>query len=173
MRVVYWGTYDTGKPRNRLMIKGLQENGAEVVPCHSDIWSGIEDKSQLAGRWKKLAILIKWLLSYPGLLFRYCRIPRHDAVIIGYMGQLDVLIIWPFAKARQTRIIWDAFLSLYNTVVEDRKLFSPSHPVAKILFSWNGWPAGQLIALFLILPRTANTFTGPSESPPERLNVFL
>ncbi len=51
MHIVYWGTYDTGKPRNRILLRGLKENKIEVTECHADIWQGVEDKSQITG-WK-------------------------------------------------------------------------------------------------------------------------
>ena len=44
LRVVAWGTYDLGKPRDRILLRGLRENDVEVLECHSDVWQGIEDK---------------------------------------------------------------------------------------------------------------------------------
>ncbi len=134
MRVVYWGTYDTGKPRNRILIKGLKQSGADVIECHRDVWGGVEDKSQVSGwlaRFKKACF---WLISYPGLIIEYLRLPAHDVVIVAYMGQLDVLVLWPFAKYRSVPIVWDAFLSLYDTVVCDRKIIGSKHPASYILF---------------------------------------
>jgi glycosyltransferase involved in cell wall biosynthesis len=136
MRVVFWGTYDTGKPRTRILMRGLRENGLEVIECHADVWSGIEDKSQVSGWPKRLYLLVRWLASYPILVLRYLRLPEHDAVIIGYMGQLDVLVMWPLAKLRGVPVVWDAFLSLYDTVVEDRKMIGPKHILANLLFFW-------------------------------------
>lgn len=131
-----WGTYDLGKPRVRILERGLRENGIDLLTCHHDVWGEVEDKSQIKGISRKLLFLIKWLLSYPALVFRYLRLPRHDAVIVGYMGHLDVLILWPFAKMRGVPIIWDAFLSLYNTVVEDRRLINSANPLAKLVWIW-------------------------------------
>ena len=136
MHVVYWGTYDTGKPRVRIMLRGLKENGIQVRECHADIWGGIEDKSQISGWSARLCLLAKWLSSYPRLILRYLKLPEHDVVVIGYMGQLDVIVLWPFAKLRRVPIVWDAFLSLYNTVVEDRCMLSKSSPLAKLLLWW-------------------------------------
>jgi glycosyltransferase involved in cell wall biosynthesis len=118
------------------MIRGLKENGVEVIECHVEVWKGIEDKSQVSGWPKRLRLLSRWLLSYPVLIWRYLRLPKHDVVIIGYMGHFDVLVVWLFAKLRSVPIIWDAFLSLYNTVVEDRNLVAPNHPLARFLFAW-------------------------------------
>jgi len=136
MRVVFWGTYDKGKPRVRILIRGLQENNASISECHSDVWSNVEDKSQITGFIFPLILIFRWLESYPSLDWRFVRMPRHDAVIVPYMGQLDVLVLWPFAKARGIPIVWDAFISLYNTVVEDRKLISRWNPLSGILFFW-------------------------------------
>ena len=135
-RVVLWGTYDLGKPRVRILIRGLRENGIEVVECHSDVWHQIEDKSQVTGWTARLRLVWHWLSAYPGLLVRYWRLPAHDAVLICYLGHLDVLLLWPLAKLRGRPIIWDAFLSLYNTVAEDRCLASQRSLLACVLFAW-------------------------------------
>lgn len=133
MKVVYWGTYDILKPRNRLMIRGLLENNIEVVQCHSDIWKGVDDKTQISNLEKGYFVL-KWLLSYPLLLLRYLILPPHQAVVIGYMGILDILLLWPFARLRSVPIIFDPFVSCYNTVVEDRTLLSKINPLAFLLY---------------------------------------
>ncbi len=135
MRVVFWGTYDLGKPRTRILLRGLRENGVDVVECHAEIWSRIEDTSRVTGLSARLAVSLRWMLSYPKLILEYLRAPRHDAVFVGYMGLIDVLVIWPFARLRGVPIVWDAFLSLYDTVVGDRELIGPGHPAARLLFA--------------------------------------
>ncbi len=95
MRIVFWGTYDIGKPRNRILLQGLRDNGCEVIECHAHVWQGIEDKSQVQSRRRQLLQGLRWLAAYPRLLWRYLRLPRHDLVLVGYLGQLDVLLIRP------------------------------------------------------------------------------
>ena len=56
MKICYFGTYDN-KPRNRIIIEGLRQNGAEVYECHVNIWKDIEDKSQAKGIILKIKIL--------------------------------------------------------------------------------------------------------------------
>ncbi len=136
MRIVLWGTYDSSKPRTRIMQDGLQRNNVTVIACHSEVWAGTDDKSLIAGLGNKIRILLKWLSRYPGLIYRYLKLPDHDAVIVGYLGHLDVLILWPFALLRGKPVIWDAFLSLYSTVVEDRKLISRRNPLAAVIYLW-------------------------------------
>ena len=150
MKVVLWGTYDLGKPRTRILIRGLGEaSGVELLQCHVDIWSGVEDKATLAG-WRKIAILmIKILAAYPILIWRYLRLPRHDVVLVAYLGHLDVLVLWPFAALRGVPVVWDAFLSLYETVIEDRALAGRRHPLAWLMWGWD-WLACRAANLVLL-----------------------
>ena len=131
-RVVFWGTYDLGKPRTRILRDGLREIGVEVVEIHANVWAGHEDKSQ-AKRGALLSVAIRVLLAYPALIWRYLRAPAHDAVIIPYLGQLDVLVFRPFAWLRRRPVAWDMFISLYDTVVCDRRLARPGGVIARAL----------------------------------------
>ncbi len=134
LRVVFWGTYDLGKPRVRLLLRGARSVGVEVIECHSHVWKDVRDKSQLPGLRTKILYILHLLSAYPSLVWRYFFLPPHDAVIIGYMGHLDVIIIWPFSRLRNVPVIWDAFLSLYDTVVNDRQIVSKSSPMAWLLY---------------------------------------
>lgn len=134
MTVVVWGTYDLGKPRVRILLSGLQAAGVNVIPCHVDVWQGIEDKSQVRGLWRKFFLFIHWVFAYPRLIAKYLFLPKHSAVLVPYLGHFDVIVLWIFAKIRGAPIVWDVFLSLYNTAVEDRRLVSPSGIVARLIY---------------------------------------
>ena len=134
MRVVLWGTYDTGKPRVRLLRDGVRQAGFELIECHNDIWEGIEDKSQLTGFLNKLRLIYRWLGVYPKLMWRYLHLPAHDVVLVSYPGLLDVLLIRVFAWLRQVPVVWDVFISAYDTVVEDRRMIASNHPLAWLLY---------------------------------------
>ena len=140
--IVWWGTYDKGKPRTRILLRGLRESGVDVMECHRDVWGAIADKSQVKAGWTRVCLLVRWLSAYPALVLRYLLLPPHDVVMVGYLGHLDVLVLWPFARLRGARIAWDAFLSLYDTVVEDRALVGHRNPLAWLLYAWD-WLAGR------------------------------
>jgi len=148
-KVVFWGTYDTGKPRNRILLRGLNECGVTVYQCHKSIWDTIEDKSQITGIIFYLKILLRWFSAYPSLILNYFRQPDHDVIFVGYLGQLDVLILWPFAKLRGKPVILDVFISLYDSVVFDRHLIGPYNPVAWAIYILE-WVAFRAVDLVLI-----------------------
>lgn len=139
-RVVLWGTCDTGKPRVRMLLRGLRECGIDVIECRTDLWSGIEDKSQVRGHFAWIRMGLRALCAYPLLLARYLRLPPHDWILLGYPSIPDVFVIRLFAWLRGARIALDWFLSAYDTVVLDRALVGPRHPLALAIFAmeWAG-----------------------------------
>lgn len=133
-KIVLWGTYDLGKPRVRIMRQALLDSGIEMVEIHQDVWAGVEDKSQASGFRIKSAMILRHLLAYFKLLTGYWKAADHGTVVIGYMGQFDMLVLAGMAKLRGKRVIWDAFLSLYDTVVFDRRRVTRGRPSAIALF---------------------------------------
>ncbi len=138
LRIVCFGTYDLDKPRNRLMIAALRALGHDVTEIHAPVWDGVADKSQVRGALARARFGLRWLGAYPGLLRRWRAHLRTagkpDLAVVGYLGHLDVLVLRRFA--RETPILWDAFLSLYDTVVRDRQMVGPGHPAARLLLAW-------------------------------------
>jgi len=123
--------------------------GLEVIECHSDLWGGIEDKSQMTGIQKKARHVISLFLAYPSLIYRYLCLPPHDVVVVSYMGQFDVLLLWLFARLRRTPICWDVFIPLYEAVIIDRKIASPKSIIAFFLYivEWLASRAANVIFL--------------------------
>jgi glycosyltransferase involved in cell wall biosynthesis len=148
MKVVFWGTYDLGKPRTRILLSGLESAGVEVIQVHFDLWRGVEDKSRL-GPFDRVLYGLRWVAAYPGLIVRYLAAPPHDAVIVAYLGQIDVLVLWAFAGLRRVPVLWDMFIPLYETVVEDRRLAKPGSVKTRILYAleWLGCRAADRVLL--------------------------
>jgi glycosyltransferase involved in cell wall biosynthesis len=149
IRILCWGTYDTSKPRTRILRDGLRAIGADLQECHAPVWEGIEDKSQVAGRARWLRLLLRWLSRYPALLWGFLRAPRPDLVLVGFPGVLDVIAVAPFARLRRIPIVWDMFLSLYDTVVLDRRLVDPGSPWAGALRWLEGLAVRRAELVFL------------------------
>ncbi|QBY03451.1 glycosyltransferase [Thalassotalea sp. HSM 43] len=149
LNILVWGTFDKTKPRNRILQNGLSQVGCILQYCHANIWMGENDKSQLkkVSQWGN--ILFSYMKEYPKLIAKFCKIDKTDFILVGYLGHIDVLILWPFAKIKGVPIVWDAFISLYNTVVEDRKLVSKYNPLSWLLyiFEWTACRAADVVVL--------------------------
>ncbi|MBI1391156.1 MAG: glycosyltransferase [Alphaproteobacteria bacterium] len=132
MTVLVWGLADYGKPRTRILVANL-ERRARVRRMTLSPWGGVEDKSRLR-EWRRIVrILVIMLFAYPTLVARFLASPKPDILFVPYLGVIDVLVIWPFARMRGVPVAWDAFLSLYDTIVIDRALIRPGGAMARLV----------------------------------------
>src|SRR3972149_6531868 len=142
MRVCYFGTYtmEEGYPRNRVIIEGLRKNGVEVIECHAELWKGTPEKLEGIKDWfsvfKQSARILR---TYLKLINQYRRVGNYDALIIGYAGHIDISLAKSLNLFRKKPLIFDAFLSLYDTAVMDRKIVSQNSLKAKLLWRVDRW----------------------------------
>lgn len=116
MKVCYFGSYERDYPRNQILIKGLEANGVEVkeVYCNPDV----------------------------GLLNRYTHLTRNylsgandfSATMVGYRFLTEHSIL-PLARLlsgiKNNKLVYDPFVSLYDTQVLDRKTVEQNSLKAK------------------------------------------
>ena len=126
MRVLYFGTYERGYPRNAQVISCLRGAGVDVVEHHVDLWDRAEHKFRagpLAAA--QIAIAELRLLARPRAEF--------DAIIVGYPGHFDV----PRAKrvARGRPLVFNPLVSLSDTFVSDRGRFRDGSLASRVLFA--------------------------------------
>lgn len=133
-KILLWGTFDTKQPRIRILIEGIMASGYDLDLISYNIWAGYSDKSLIKGAFKRIRVLILLVFAYIEMLFKYIFSRKHDFILISYPGLLDIFVVYPFAKLRGERIIWDVFIPMYECVVEDRKLFSPPSIWARGLY---------------------------------------
>jgi glycosyltransferase involved in cell wall biosynthesis len=118
VRVCYFGTYRAEYARNQMMIEGLRRSGVEVVECHEPLWHGIEDRVDVAGGgWRNPAFWRRLVGAYGRLLRRYRHVGEHDLLIVGYPGQMDVLLAWLLSRRRRP-LVWDIFMSVHLIATE-------------------------------------------------------
>jgi glycosyltransferase involved in cell wall biosynthesis len=124
LRVLYFGTYERGYPRNAQVISCLRGAGVEVVERHVSVWEGREHKFA-AGAGAALRLAAAEL----ALLRRYA--VDFDVLVVGYPGQFDL----PAAKriARGRPIVFNPLVSLADTFVEDRGRFRAGSAAARVL----------------------------------------
>lgn len=143
-RVLLFGIADRTKPRLRILLRGISAKGWEVFSCDRQIWGDVTDKSQIKGFLNKGKIAFSWLVSYPALLVKYLRSPAHDFILVGYPGVVDVYVAWAIAKLTGKKLVWDVFISLYDTIVLDRKIW-PKRSMRAVLLYWMEYFAFRLV----------------------------
>lgn len=126
MRIVVFGTANTGPgyPRLDVITEGLRRRGVDVVRLLCPLFGTHADKLAVAGgSVRAVARLAPRLCRVYGRLARdYRAVGRHDAVLVGGMGHLDLLWLRRLRADRRIPIVFDPFVGLYDTIVGDRGL---------------------------------------------------
>lgn len=121
--ILYAGTYERDYPRNQQMIRLFGQRGWNVVEIHAPFWERIRDKSRLGGPGQLLMLLIQLMIAYLRIWYRYLMSLRTaDAVMIGYIGQVDMLVLAPIARIVGKPVVFNPLVTLTDTIVEDRAL---------------------------------------------------
>lgn len=112
MRVLFISGREPAYMRNAVILKGLREAGVEVIECTSSSTS--------------------YLYRFPEILKKFLLNRKdYDAIFVGYFGQPLVPIC---AKFSSKPLIFDAFLSAYDTMCFDRKRFTPNSTPGKFFY---------------------------------------
>lgn len=101
MKICFFGIYDPAYSRNSILLAGLRQAGVEVIECRED-WRDPE-------RYRKLRRSLRALKD------------DYDFVYAAYPSPVPT--IWAKMISRKP-VISDAFYSMFDSVVNDRKKFS-------------------------------------------------
>jgi len=127
LQVCFFGHYDPSYSRNRVLMKALRTAGAQVIEVR-DAYSGMR-------RWR--------VLISRGITASF------DLLFVGFPGHTDMLPAWLVASLKRRPVVFDAFLSLYDTAVFDRKTVSHNSLGARRLY-WVDKLACTLARLVLL-----------------------
>ncbi|OGS22787.1 MAG: hypothetical protein A2252_10705 [Elusimicrobia bacterium RIFOXYA2_FULL_39_19] len=115
MNICYFGTFEPTYQRNRIIRKGLEKNSHEVILCNTQ-YSG-------------------FMKVYVKLFFKWLKLNKNiDVIIVGETG----FVLMPLAK--MIGLLWgkpvilDAFFSVYQMNVYDRKLIPENSFAAKKMY---------------------------------------
>lgn len=134
--ICYYGTFSRGEEysRTEAFLRALRSLGASVHMCNVPLGQGADGKIRLASSFG-LSGLFSLLWKQALLAARYLRVPPHDAVMVGNPGHLDMPIAFLLSRLRSVPLVFDAFYSLYDTVVLDRKLVPEGSVRARIVLA--------------------------------------
>ncbi len=94
MRVQAFGTFDARRhPRVGVLIDGLRERGVVVDVCNEPLgFTTAERVRMLRQPWRLPLAALRLVGLWARLGWRSRALPRPDAVLVGYLGHLDVLL---------------------------------------------------------------------------------
>ncbi len=173
MTVCYWGTYDRDYPRNRILIQGLRANGVTVREVQAGLWGSTSEKLRRArGRWLGPGLVLRAAWIYMKLGARFLSAERPDFLFVGYSGHFDVFPAWLLSRVRRVPLVFDAFLSLYDSLVLDRGALAPTGAKAKLLAWVDRWSCRLADRVLLDTAAHREFFCGQFGVPPEKFWIL-
>lgn len=134
MRAAFFGTYNRRHTANRIAMTAVRATGWEVVEFHDALWERTRDKDASYFSPASLARLaIQWLGSASRLASAWRRSGGAPVAVVGFNGQLDVLLLRALAPRYGPRIVFAPLVSLTETLVEDRRVYAPDSAAARLL----------------------------------------
>lgn len=113
--VIAFGYHDQEAPLHWNMRRKLEESGTKVFECHTE---------------KR------------GLLRKYCDLAKQfrkhrekaDTILVTFPGHYLMPLAWLLTRLPRKRLVFSAFISLSDTLVDDRGKVSWMHPYAWLLY---------------------------------------
>lgn len=129
MNILYLAGREHSYTRNDVLLRALRRLGTVQVVGNAESGSLF---------WRTIKYFIQAL---PGLLVR-----RHDLVFVGFYGHLLML---PVGRLAHAPVLFDAFISTYDTLCFDRQVFAPQSPPGRLAF-WLDRTACRLASAVLL-----------------------
>ena len=114
--VIAFGYHDQEAPRHWNMRRTMEKNGTEVLECHT----------RKKGLLRKYCDLFRQFRKYRG---------QTDMVLVTFPGHYLMPLAWVLTRFPRRKLVFDAFISLSDTLVDDRGKVSWMHPYAWFLYA--------------------------------------
>jgi glycosyltransferase involved in cell wall biosynthesis len=122
LRCLVFGVADMGQPRNQTLLKSLAAAGCRCDLLTFDPWGNIPYKLNM-----KVPDLVRllWRIvrGYGAIVpALFIRSRDCDFILVGYPGYGDVVLAKIAAGMHRKTLVYDPFISLYDTIIDARKL---------------------------------------------------
>ena len=129
MRVCWTGTFEPSFERNKRLREYLEAANIDYREVRVNLWP--KDRvSAFTGA--RLQVMLRMLVVYPVLLVRLLTAPSPDVYLVSYPGWFDVPVVKLVAFVKRRPIVFDIFISLFDTAVSDRGLAPTGSSIARL-----------------------------------------
>lgn len=126
MKIGFFGTYFKTYARNSCFRTGLNQIGIPVIEVHEEVPKSNFDKASEFTLWASVKRVKTKLKTSFKLLSRAYELKSCDAILVLFPGHLDLPVAWIVAKWLRKPLIFDSFLSLYDSMITDKVMAQPN-----------------------------------------------
>jgi glycosyltransferase involved in cell wall biosynthesis len=164
-KVLITGTGDPEFGRNRQIIRLLHHCGCDVSVRTHSVWAGDKARSVTSG---KLSLACRAALRYVKVIATVVGAGvrrRPDVVMILHPSQIDAVVVGLVCKVFRLPLVIDFFVSLHETVVQDRRLLREKSLGARFLRWCDRCAAHMAAHVMADTPEDAEYFARDTRTP--------
>ena len=129
MRVCWTGTFEPSFERNKRLREYLEAATIDYREVRVDLWPKDRVNAFTEAR---LKVILRMLVVYPVLVVKLLAAPRPDIYLVSYPGWFDVPFVKLVAFLKRRPVVFDIFISLYDTAIDDRRLAARGSAIARL-----------------------------------------
>lgn len=130
-KILFFGSFDSSKDRHKILIKSIGKKNFDY--CNIPVWKNYKSKSNLPII-TLLIITISTFFSYIFYSIKYLKKKKYEFTIFSYPSYIDIIFFYLFCKLKNSTIVNDTYFSIYDTMVNDRKILRKKSIVAKLIY---------------------------------------
>ncbi|HPX96396.1 MAG: glycosyltransferase [Syntrophomonadaceae bacterium] len=158
--VLFLSGRESNYPRNQMIIAALQNS------YHTEVISSQRDDISRGSFYCIILQSIKCSIkALKGLIFS-----KYKFIFVGFFGQFILLFISSFTKVP---MVFDFFVSAYDTLVFDRKLFKSNSIIAKLLYKLDFFCCNKAELILVDTKTQGNYFSDIFFIPKEKIKVLF
>lgn len=131
--VLLLGTFDPDFYRNKSIKRSLAHKGVHVIEWNREVWGS--DRFNLAMN-LSIKTLVKFLKAEISLAYKVIKEARKlevDTILVAYPGYFDLMPALLARKITNARIVYDPFISISDTIIDDRKIVTAKSLTGRML----------------------------------------
>lgn len=134
MKVCFWGTYRRNYSRNVIIRNGLLENGVRIKECHKPFLEDTKERNETIFKAGNLAkAFFELAVKYYRLVMSSSYYRDADFIFVGFIGHYDMFVAKLLSKIMRKKLVFDTFISLYDSIVDDKKLIKKETLLADMI----------------------------------------
>ena len=168
--VLMCGTFDPRFGRNRQLLRLMKSRNVNVTVKNYSLWSSNKVADVRQGKVQRalraIAVYGQMIVALLGQTLNPRR--RPSVVLVPHPCQFDAVVVGVVCRIVRVPMVIDYFVSLHETVVDDRNIVSSTSLTAKVLRSADALSAKLATLILTDTPEDAEAFAKETSTAPSK-----
>lgn len=170
MQVLMCGTFDPNFGRNRQLLRLMKSRNINVTVKSFSLWSSNKVKDVRHGKVQRVLRGVAVYGQMIAVLLSHTLNPRRrpSVVLVPHPCQFDAVVVGALCRIVRVPMVIDYFVSLHETVVDDRNIVSSTSLTAKVLRSVDALSVKLATLILADTPEDIEAFAKETSTAPSK-----